>query len=120
RYGLEGSFAIRRPIAEKLRSYQDVVYSYGPLLGVFALVGLLGAVVGLPSREGRNLRAEAALFVLAGLGLLLASVMTTVYHYRYVLATAPLLAPAGAIGAAVLLGRLRERRAQEGVAGEGA
>jgi len=112
RYGLDTSFTIDRPLAEWLRSYQEIVYSYGPLLGALLLLGAAGAVVGLPAASGtgagprRNLRAECVLFVLAGVALLLGPVMAAVYHFRYVIASLPLIGPAGAAGAAALWGRL--------------
>ena len=38
-------FEIRRPLADRLRSYQDVVYTRGPLLALLLLLGLAGAVL---------------------------------------------------------------------------
>ncbi len=61
-------------------------------------------------RGAGRTRSACFLFAVTGLALLLAPVMTTVYHFRYVLPALPLLGPAGALGLSVLLDRLRARR----------
>lgn len=108
--GLQGGFTIDRPLASGLRSYQAVVYTYGPLLAALALLGLAGAVAGAPLGARRGSGPVCALLVLSGLVLLLGPVMTTVYHFRYVLAPLPLLGAGGAAGAAVIWNRLQHLR----------
>jgi hypothetical protein len=50
------------------------------------------------------------LFTLAALALLLGAVMTTVYHFRYVIAPLPLFGPAGALGAGLLTAKISALR----------
>jgi hypothetical protein len=109
-------FSIDRPLADKLQTYQDYVYMYGPLLAVALLIGVAGIVV--PGRGGRDLRAECALFALGGLALLLLPVMTTVYHFRYVLPTVPLAGAAAALGATAVWRWMQSRRRRDAVQGE--
>jgi hypothetical protein len=47
------------------------------------------------------------MFSLAALALLITPVMTTVYHFRYVIAPLPLIGPSGALGMVALRDRLR-------------
>jgi hypothetical protein len=97
RFGFQG-FDIDRSLASLLRSYQSFVYTPGPLLALFLLAGLAGSLVGARDERERLLRAACLLFTTSALVLLVAPVMTTVYHFRYVLAAVPLLGPAGAMG----------------------
>jgi 4-amino-4-deoxy-L-arabinose transferase-like glycosyltransferase len=110
-------FEIERPIADRLRSYQDVVYTRGPLLAVLLALGAIGAVIGRPMREGSSARADAILFTLAAVALLLAPVMVTVYHFRYSLPAVPLACAAAGIGAGCIharwAGRAREPTASD-------
>ncbi len=102
-------FRIDRTRAEQLRTYQGILYTRGPILALLFVLGLIGAIVGLKVAEGRNLRAESILFVGSGLILLIVPVMTTVYHFRYVIPVLPVLGPAGALGATVISRRVRDR-----------
>jgi hypothetical protein len=101
-------FNIDRPLGDKLRTYQDYVYMYGPLLAIALLIGAVGIVV--PRQGERDLRAECALFTLGALALLLLPVMTTVYHFRYVMPTVPLAGAAAALGGTVVWRWLQSRR----------
>jgi hypothetical protein len=106
RLGLQ-PFEIDASLASALREYQSVGYTPGPLLGLLALLGLIGSA--LPGGARRR-RTACLLFTLAGAFLLLAPVMTSVYHFRYSIAALPLLGPAGALGASLAGARLRRLR----------
>jgi hypothetical protein len=85
-----GSFSVSDPLAGLLRGYQAVVYVQGPMLAAALLAGLAAALVGRPGLAGRRrLRAEALLFALVGLTLLIAPAATTMFEYRYALPTIP-------------------------------
>jgi hypothetical protein len=101
-------FEINRPLATFLRSYQSVVYASGGALIVLLVLGVAGAIVGPPgAHTHRGMRAEGFLFLAAALALLLGAVMTTVYHFRYVLPAVPLLGASAAIGATAVALRAR-------------
>lgn len=102
--GIDQEFTIRSGGATFLRNYQAVVFSYGPLLALFALAGLAGAVVRRKS-PWADVRPEAALFTLCGLALLLLPTLTAVYHFRYVLVGLPLLPAGAALGLSALWSR---------------
>lgn len=104
-----GRFRIDKGKATWLRSYQNVVYTRGPLLALLALLGLIGGSVGRVVGE-RNLRAESLLVTAAGAALLLIPVMVTVYHFRYVLPSLALFGVGGAVGATALIDRIRAQR----------
>ena len=105
------------PLARFLRSYQQVFYTYGPLLALALLAGLAGMILRWPNGKRSSLRPECFLFTTAGLALLLVPAATAVFDYRYILPTLPLLPPAGAMGAQVVAARLRAavRRRHPGV-----
>ena len=103
-------FEIRRPFADRLRSYQDVVYTRGPLLALLLLLGLAGVVLGSRRGAETNLRAESFLFTSGAIVLLLVPVMVTVYHFRYSLPSLPLAGTAAGLGVTCLLGRLHRHR----------
>ena len=92
-------FRIAPGPAAALRLYQGVIFTYGPLAGALLVAGLAGSWA--MGRRWRNDHQAAAclLFSLLAVVALLAPVMTTVYHYRYVLPALPLLGAAGALGA---------------------
>lgn len=107
--GLNQRFTIVRGLATFLRNYQSIVYTYGPLLALFALVALAGSV--LPrSTDDDDVRPEVILLTLSGLALLLLPTMTAVYHYRYVLVALPLLPPAAALAASRIWARRETAR----------
>jgi hypothetical protein len=111
-------FEIRRPLADRLRSYQDVVYTRGPLLALLLLLGLAGAVLGSPRGAQANLRADSFLFTSGAIVLLLVPVMVTVYHFRYSLPSVPLAGTAAGLGITCILRRLRRHHERD--AGEDA
>lgn len=110
--GLTQRFRIDRPLASKLLTYQDYVYTYGPLIGLLIALGGIGSILGLRSGP-RDLRAESALFTLGALALLTLPVAATVWHFRYLLPSLPLAGPAGALGATVLRDRSARARSPE-------
>jgi 4-amino-4-deoxy-L-arabinose transferase-like glycosyltransferase len=104
--GSEQEFQIDRGLAGALRTYQSVVYVYGPLLAVWLLLGVAGALWGRDPRA----RSATVLFSLGSLLLLWFPVMVTVYHFRYVIAALPTSGAAGAAGVRLLRARWRHRR----------
>ncbi|MGH2735512.1 MAG: phospholipid carrier-dependent glycosyltransferase [Actinomycetota bacterium] len=107
--GVDQTFRIDAPIAKGLAEVQRLAYLWGPLLAISILLGLAGAVAGPPAGEGRSMRAVCAFFSLTALVLLAVPVMTTVYHFRYVIAPLPFIGPAGAMGLLSLRARLSGR-----------
>jgi hypothetical protein len=105
-------FRIDQPLANKLRTYQDYVYMYGPLLAFALLLGIAGIVV--PAGGDTRLRSASALFTLGALALLLLPVMATVFHFRYVMPAIPLAGVAGSIGATAIWRWLQRRQAGDG------
>jgi len=95
-------FSLDGSIVPFLRSYQKVVWSWGPLLAAELVLGLVGAALGWRRRAGRTLAPEALLFSLAGIGVLLFPPLFAVYHFRYAIPAVPLLAAGAAVGAAVV------------------
>lgn len=91
-------------LAPFLRTYQRFVYTYGPLLAIALVVGLLAAAgVGRARRSG--LRSAAFLFTFVALAIYLPSVAVSQFTWRYQLPLLVLLPPAGALGLAALTGR---------------
>jgi hypothetical protein len=103
-----------RPLAGFLRSYQlDGGYTPGPFYLAATLLGLAGAL-SLAGRRGRRPPGRApafacCLFFTTAAVLLLASDITE-FSWRYQLPAIVTLPPAGALGLAVILARLRRRR----------
>jgi hypothetical protein len=93
-----------------LRSYQRYVYTPGPLLLAAVLLAVMGAAVGSAAALGRGLRAEMLTLAAAGVLIPLVAAMTSMFDYRYLLPSLPLLPAAGALGAAVVMARWRELR----------
>ncbi len=97
--GMEAEFTIQRGPADFLRSYQNVVYTYGPLLALLLIVGLAGGLLARRSDdEESSLGPECLLFSLVAILLLVGPTMLAVYHFRYVLTAIPLAGVAGALG----------------------
>jgi len=115
-----GHAQVNRPIAAFLRSYQrDGGFTPGPLLALFTLAGLAGSVLALVRRgspRSRLLAAACLLFTGTAVVLLLAPDVFE-FSWRYMLPALVTLPPAGAAGAAALLG-LR-RTAAPGGPGQG-
>lgn len=87
-----------------LSSYQAVAFTPGPLLAACLGIGLVAGIGRLPT-ELRRLRRISIFFAVCGLGLLLATTLSAVFEYRYLLPVLPLLPPAGAVGVELLLSR---------------
>lgn len=110
RSGITTEFTIREGPATFLRSYQNVVYTYGPLLALLLIVGLAGGFLARRSEDDeRSLGPECLLFSLVAGLLLLGPTMLAVYHFRYVLTAIPLAGVAGALGFTVLKQRFQPR-----------
>jgi hypothetical protein len=109
--GITAEFTINQGVATFLRSYQDVVYMYGPLLALLLIAGLAGGLLGRPREEGeRSLGPESLLFSLVAVALLIGPTMLAVYHFRYVLPAIPLAGVAGALGFTVVKRRFFSER----------
>ncbi|MGH2776078.1 MAG: hypothetical protein ACRDJT_11705, partial [Actinomycetota bacterium] len=109
--GITSEFTIRRGPAEFLRAYQNVVYTYGPLLALLLIVGLVGGFLARRTEDDeRSLGPECLLFSLVAVLFLLGPTMLAVYHFRYVLTAIPLAGVAGALGFTVLRRRFGSAR----------
>jgi 4-amino-4-deoxy-L-arabinose transferase-like glycosyltransferase len=99
-------------LAPFLRTYQRFVYTYGPLLAMALIAGLLAAAgVGRARRSG--LRTAAFLFTFTALAVYLPSVAISQFTWRYQLPLLVLLPPAGALGLAALTGRTAPHEKRE-------
>ena len=99
-------------LAPFLRTYQRFVYTYGPLLAIALVIGLLGALgVGRARRSG--LRTATFLFTFTALAVYLPSVAVSQFTWRYQLPLLVLLPPAAALGLAALTGRTAPKEARE-------
>jgi hypothetical protein len=92
-----------------LTDYQRVAYTPGTLLALAVLVALAAAAVG-GAGDGRRVRAETLTLAAAGVALPLGAAMTSMFDFRYLLPSLPLLPAAGVIGAAALGARARALR----------
>ena len=111
RSGIKTQFTIREAPATFLRSYQNVIYTYGPLLALLLIVGLVGGLLARRMDDDeRSLGPECLLFSLVAVLLLLGPTMLAVYHFRYVLTAIPLAGVAGALGFTVLKHRFGPER----------
>jgi hypothetical protein len=109
-----GQPAAWRPVAGFLRSYQlGGGYTPGPLLAVFVLAGVAGSAAAARRRASprtRQLALACLLFTTSAGALLLVSDLFE-FSWRYQLPALVTLAPGGALGIAVLISWVRERRA---------
>ena len=105
--------AVWRPVASFLRSYQlDGGYTPGPLLLLFTLTGLIGSAAVLRRRldpQTRQLALACLLFFGCAVFVTLISDLF-VYSWRYQLPALVTLAPAGALGIAVIMRSIGARR----------
>jgi hypothetical protein len=108
--GLNDHFAIDGRWAPFLRSYQDLVYSYGPLLALGGGLGLIGAILGRVIQEARDPRPESFLLALTGLALYITPALAGGYHVRYFVPGVPFLGAAGVLGAWLIVHRIRATR----------
>ena len=91
-------------LAPFLRTYQRFVYTYGPLLAIALIVGILAAL-GVGRARHSGLRTATFLFTATALAVYLPSVAVSQFTWRYQLPLLVLLPPAGALGLAALTGR---------------
>jgi hypothetical protein len=100
-------------VATFLRAYQlGGGYTPGPLLVVFTLAGLAGSAALLRRRadpETRQLARACLLFFTAAVSVTLVSDLFE-FSWRYQLPALVTLAPAGALGIAVIIRSIRTRR----------
>ena len=112
-----GTPAVWPPVAAFLRSYQlGGGYTPGPLLVLFTLTGLAGSVAALRTRAGpgtRQLALACLLFFTSAVSLILVSDLFE-FSWRYQLVTLVTLVPAGALGIAVILRSIGNRRGTPG------
>ncbi len=99
-------------LAPFLRTYQRFVYTYGPLLAVALVVGLLAAA-GVGRARDSGLRTATFLFTFTALAIYLPSVAVSQFSWRYQLPLLVLLPPAGALGLAALTGRTAPNEKRE-------
>jgi hypothetical protein len=110
--GVSIHFRLDRSLASLLRSWQQAVSVYGPLLGVLLILGVVGGAVGWTTRQRPPLGPEAAFFTLAALGLMVFPTIFAVYHFRYTIPAVPFAGVAAVTGAWVLWDRLQRRRSR--------
>jgi hypothetical protein len=100
-----GMPAVWRPVAQFLRSYQlGGGYTPGPLLAIFTLSGLVGSAILLRRRADPAIRQRALaclLFFASAVSLAMASDLFE-FSWRYQLPLLVTLAPAGALGMAII------------------
>ena len=99
-------------LAPFLRTYQRYVFTYGPLLAIALLLGVLAAC-GVRHARQSGLRTAAFLFAFTGLAIYVPSIAVSQFSWRYQLPLLVFLPPAGAIGLAALTGRAAPRGTRE-------
>jgi hypothetical protein len=110
-----GSPTVWRPVANFLHYYQlDGGYTPGPLLALFTLTGLAGALIALLRRRldarTRQLALGSLLFFASAVILVLASDLF-VYSWRYQIPALVTLVPAGALGLGAVESAVRAKAA---------
>ena len=89
-----------------LRDYQTVVYTWGPLLAVCQLLGLLAVVgIGKSRRSGR--RAECFVLWSSGILIFLFAVASFEFSFRYLLPSLFLVPPAAVLAVAMIWPQFR-------------
>jgi hypothetical protein len=91
---------------EFLRGYQKVVYTWGPLLAVAQILGLL-AVVGVGGARSSGRRAECLVLWSSGILVFFFSVASFEFSFRYLLPTIFLVPPAAVLAIAMMWPRFR-------------
>jgi len=89
-----------------LRDYQKVVYTWGPLLAVAQVLGLV-AIVGIGKARGSGRRAECLVLWSSGVLLFFFTVASFEFSFRYLLPTLTVLPPAGVLAVAMMWPRFR-------------
>lgn len=84
---------VPNPLGARLHAYGDVMKTPGPLYAAGFVIAVLAAVW-RPRRAGWRTAADALFFVGTGVGLLVISVATSIFDYRYAI-PAVLLVPVG-------------------------
>lgn len=105
-----GSLGGSPSLQRALHAYQRVVYTPGPLLLVAVLLALAGAALRTAAGTARRVRAEMLTLAAAGVLIPLTAAMTSMFDYRYLLPSLPLLPAAGVVGASLLATRVRALR----------
>ena len=108
---------IVRPLAQGLIDWQNHFYFPGPVFALALLAGFAGAI-GLRPGARRRLGPECLLYSTSAFFLMLVPVATVVFDYRHMEPAFPLLGTAGALGATVLIDRLRRRPKSDSVAND--
>ncbi|HSH60886.1 MAG TPA: hypothetical protein VK988_14865 [Acidimicrobiales bacterium] len=103
---------VNAPLARRLRQYQQVGRTPGPLLALALLVAVAPALQRV-GQERRYVRAGALLLAALGLLVLVIPSAFGTLDYRYRLPALVLLPPAGALGLALARGRVRRRKASQ-------
>jgi hypothetical protein len=119
-----GKATVIKPLAGFLHGYQlDGGYTPGPLYLAATALGLIGTLSlifrrkgGSPLAAGRQLALGCCLFFLSAAAILLFSDVTE-FSWRYQLPAIMTLPPAGALGLAVIIARVRNRRGLATTAG---
>ncbi len=101
-----------------LASYQRVAFTPGPVLAGCLVLAVAAGVGRLPAGL-RRLRWDALFLAGSGAGLLLATSLTAVFQYRYLLPVLVLLPAGGALGLELLLRRAQVARGRPAVNGAG-
>lgn len=89
-----------------LRDYQKVVYTWGPLLAVAQILGLL-AVVGVGKARSSGRRAECLVLWSSGILLFFFTVASFEFSFRYLLPTLFLIPPGAVLAIAMIWPRFR-------------
>lgn len=96
-----------------LRAYQRVGFVPGPLLALFGLLGVAGAIWGR-ARVDRSVWSGGLLLGVVGFTLLVQPAATVPLDYRYLLPAMLVFAPAGALGLEALVSARRGRVLADG------
>ncbi len=94
-------------IARFLRGYQRFGYTYGPILAVGLLAGLLAAL-GLGRARRSGLRTASFMFAATGFAVFAATVAVNQFSWRYQLTLIVVLPAAAALGLTALFARPRQ------------
>jgi hypothetical protein len=107
--GVSIHFTMNDSEASFLRSWQNVVSVYGPLLALLLGLGVVGGIAGWATKTRPPIGPEAALFALSSLGVMLFAPIFAVYHFRYTIPAVPFAGAAGVMGAWAIWQRFRGR-----------
>jgi hypothetical protein len=105
-----GSLGGSPSLQRALHAYQGILYTPGPLLLLALLLASAAAALRTPADIARRVRAEMLTLAAAGVLIPLTAAMTSMFDYRYLLPSLPLLPAAGVVGASLLATRVRALR----------